>query len=758
MIYNNDANESPYNFTIIAITGSPEIHVSGKGQSIVDGDITPSTADDTDFGTVLINTWVFHTFTVKNTGSDTLWLGTPSVTGGVFRLAANSLGQSLAPNASGTFVVSFMASVANTYIGQIALYNSDSNESPYNFTVLAKAGVPDIEVSGNGKVIVNPDTAPEVPDDTDFGTMLFNAPGVTHIFTVTNTGTTTLKPSIKAIPPGFKLGANRLAASIEPTKSDTFEITLESSTTLGVKSGTVIIDSNDPDESPFKFDIKGVIKGYEISGTIKYDTNPSQAKPVRGALVTAWNNDGGGDTSLGTAYTDDNGRYTITTTTDADNVYIRVYAQTAPAGNGAGQVKRAIKVEDGISGANFFYDFYPLPDPSLSSSHSQILGADVIIPDTQYSGQAFWAFDAAVTATRFHATLPGVTAGAYEIQFPNPFEFILPGDQTSAAYGGNIYLDPEDWNDWDVVIHEYGHLVAGTAGFFGLTGGPWAWDHRTGENARITNPSADPYDQMQLGFNEGWSNFFSVVCQTIQGVSSPAVLGAGDGLFESHSLEGTTGFGEDEELSVMAILWDLYDSATDGGRDTIAMGMNGLFTLLDTSNPLTLDELWDALMASAPNLATKFQYAEIFELNHVSPLMEGAKPLGSSVPLSKSITVRTVEPSPVFQWTIPVADVPHQSTQLLNDFGIMIFDETDGLVYDSGVLADGSVLIVGNHASFIPGLIDWRANVTSLVGTAPKTFRWIVYGGYYVSETGEPYALLDTGAYWSSHGEIIVTP
>ena len=434
VIYNNDANESPYNFTIIAITGSPEIHVSGKGQSIVDGDITPSTADDTDFGTVLINTWVFHTFTVKNTGSDTLWLGTPSVTGGVFRLAANSLGQSLAPNASGTFVVSFMASVANTYIGQIALYNSDSNESPYNFTVLAKAGVPDIEVSGNGKVIVNPDTAPEVPDDTDFGTMLFNAPGVTHIFTVTNTGTTTLKPSIKAIPPGFKLGANRLAASIEPTKSDTFEITLESSTTLGVKSGTVIIDSNDPDESPFKFDIKGVIKGYEISGTIKYDTNPSQAKPVRGALVTAWNNDGGGDTSLGTAYTDDNGRYTITTTTDADNVYIRVYAQTAPAGNGAGQVKRAIKVEDGISGANFFYDFYPLPDPSLSSSHSQILGADVIIPDTQYSGQAFWAFDAAVTATRFHATLPERMRFSFRILLNSYCPEIRPAPPTAAIF------------------------------------------------------------------------------------------------------------------------------------------------------------------------------------------------------------------------------------------------------------------------------------------------------------------------------------
>ncbi len=138
-------------------------------------------------------------------------------------------------------------------------------------------------------------------------------------------------------------------------------------------------------------------------------------------------------------------------------------------------------------------------------------------------------------------------------------------------------------------------------------------------------------------------------------------------------------------------------------------------------------------------------------------------PLGSSAPPSKSITVRKVDPSPVFQWTIPVADAPHQSTQLLNHFGIMIFDETDALVYDSGVLAegpaDGNVFFVGDHASFIPRLTDLRANVTNFVGTVPKTFRWIVYGGYYVDYISEtPEVLLDTGAYWSSHGEIIVTP
>ena len=66
----------------------------------------------------------------------------------------------------------------------------------------------------------------------------------------------------------------------------------------------------------------------------------------------------------------------------------------------------------------------------------------------------------------------GIGAGRYTVMFPNPFDD-LPGDQTSAAYNGQIFLDPEDWNNWDVIIHEYGHLVAGDAGFFNITGNPF---------------------------------------------------------------------------------------------------------------------------------------------------------------------------------------------------------------------------------------------------------------------------------------------
>ena len=74
-IANNDANENPYNFTIQG-TGtalSPEIDVRGKGVSIADGDTTPSTTDDTNFGSQSVASGtVTRNFTIANTGSASL--------------------------------------------------------------------------------------------------------------------------------------------------------------------------------------------------------------------------------------------------------------------------------------------------------------------------------------------------------------------------------------------------------------------------------------------------------------------------------------------------------------------------------------------------------------------------------------------------------------------------------------------------------------------------------------------------------------
>src|SRR5512142_834533 len=88
----NDADESPFNFRIIGIVAAvaaPEMEVTGNGLSSVDGDITPSATDSTDFGSVTVGSTVVRTFTITNSGGSSLHLtGNPLVellgSGGVF--------------------------------------------------------------------------------------------------------------------------------------------------------------------------------------------------------------------------------------------------------------------------------------------------------------------------------------------------------------------------------------------------------------------------------------------------------------------------------------------------------------------------------------------------------------------------------------------------------------------------------------------------------------------------------------------------
>jgi uncharacterized repeat protein (TIGR01451 family) len=151
-------NSSEAGVTVVG----PEMDVQGKGISIADGDTTPSTADDTDFGTAdVTGGTVDHTFTIRNIGTVDLNLtdGPPrvTVTGADFSLIADAT----TPVASGggmtTFQVRFDPSAAGLRTGTISIANDDANENPYNFAIQGTGagldadgdGVPD-DIEGTG--------------------------------------------------------------------------------------------------------------------------------------------------------------------------------------------------------------------------------------------------------------------------------------------------------------------------------------------------------------------------------------------------------------------------------------------------------------------------------------------------------------------------------------------------------------------------------------------------------------------------------
>ncbi len=257
---NNDSNESPFNFEIsgtVTTTPVPEIAVSFNGTNIVDGDPSPSSAEGTDFGSVVQGAVVDHVFRVNNTG--TAPLTTSGLTPPPGFTVVEPLSSSIPVGGFDDFTVRLDTSSTGTKSGQISFTDNDSNESPFNFEIsgtVTTTPVPEIAVSFNGTNIVDGDPSPSSAEGTDFGSVVQGAV-VDHVFRVNNTGTAPLTTSGLTPPPGFTV-VGPLSSSIPVGGFDDFTVRLDTSST-GTKSGQISFTDNDSNESPFDFEISGTV-------------------------------------------------------------------------------------------------------------------------------------------------------------------------------------------------------------------------------------------------------------------------------------------------------------------------------------------------------------------------------------------------------------------------------------------------------------------------------------------------------------------
>ncbi|MEM7112219.1 MAG: choice-of-anchor D domain-containing protein [Chloroflexota bacterium] len=295
-IANDDSDENPYNFTIRATAIAPEIDVQGNGQSIADGDMTPSVADDTDFATSFIGTPVVHTFTIENTGDETLNLtGSPLVNVGGVNAADFVVTQPPAPSVgaglSTTFDVTFTPSFVGVHAATITIANDDADENPYTFAVAgagATVPVPEIDVQGNGQSIADGDTTPSTADHTNFGSAMVGGTNIVRTFTIANSGTADLNLTGSPLVSIGGANAADFTVSALPTtpiaaaNSTTFQVSFAPSTT-GVRTATISIANDDADENPYNFTIQGTAIAPEIDvqgngqSIANGDTTPSTA-------------------------------------------------------------------------------------------------------------------------------------------------------------------------------------------------------------------------------------------------------------------------------------------------------------------------------------------------------------------------------------------------------------------------------------------------------------------------------------------------
>ncbi|MCF6176546.1 MAG: glycosyl hydrolase family 8 [Victivallaceae bacterium] len=116
--------------------------VTGSLIELVDGDSTPSVIDGTEFGNVDSETeTVTKTFVIKNLGTVTLSIGNILFAGAAAAdfTVTTQPAAAVAPNETTNFSVTFSPTVGGERVAEILIFNNDSDENPFNFTLHAGA-------------------------------------------------------------------------------------------------------------------------------------------------------------------------------------------------------------------------------------------------------------------------------------------------------------------------------------------------------------------------------------------------------------------------------------------------------------------------------------------------------------------------------------------------------------------------------------------------------------------------------------------
>lgn len=212
---------------------------------------------------------------------------------------------------------------------------------------------------------------------------------------------------------------------------------------------------------------------------------------------------------------------------------------------------------------------------------SSIIGpfemGNVEADDTVFSLHAAMTYAIDYLPTLRSSPLPDV-----EIIFPAANTFYSPSTQRVSM------LEPDRW-DWDVMLHEYGHFVAELIGIEDNPGG----SHSGGENLGDRLPKDEAN---KLAWGEGWPTYFAVSTLLESDAAALGIPGIGDTSYQdtedtsiSDDLEADARLGEDNELTVANVLWDLYDTPADGA-DRVALGTRRVWDVLDLGEPETLSE------------------------------------------------------------------------------------------------------------------------------------------------------------------------
>ena len=128
--------------TVRVTINAPEINVVGNSVSILNGDNTPSLADNTDFGSVLTCSGnIPKSFTIQNTGTLDLEITNITLTGTDFTFTPPTFPLTIAAGNSEDVLITFDPSVDGNQTQTLTILSNDNDEAIYTFDIKGRGDV-----------------------------------------------------------------------------------------------------------------------------------------------------------------------------------------------------------------------------------------------------------------------------------------------------------------------------------------------------------------------------------------------------------------------------------------------------------------------------------------------------------------------------------------------------------------------------------------------------------------------------------------
>lgn len=362
-----------------------------------------------------------------------------------------------------------------------------------------------------------------------------------------------------------------------------------------------------------------------VSGVLQWKDDWSKYHPLQYIKVVVMNEGGGllglWDTSLGTTYTDEKGFYSLSFThSGACNPYVKIY----PEGEN-------VVVKTG-TGRDYLCQ---------SASRKNITSKTTInytVDMNDEIGQAFQISQAVISAARFAKIVNGSKIDSVTVKYPSNENNMRCYYSSKTIYicgiraNDTVSIDGSilhTYASWDVMQHEYFHHVQS---MLNIKDSPGHW-HALGTNMYIhymshhgsnsssaclksdgkigcANPSKEKAKDaaIKITYGEAVASVLSGIAQkyfvdlgTLKNIKT-----VGDALYTAYNgavidyENQRNRIGEVEETTICAILWDIYDDASDI-RDTVSLGYQGFWNVLVENKNKTLSDFITTFYNMYPN-------------------------------------------------------------------------------------------------------------------------------------------------------------